>query len=209
MTAALARLLMALAVHSLGDHRRQWALAIQVEFESAREDGKSLSFALGCLLAACRDLPAHESGRFAIASNLLAYIVIVPAAALMVASVLTGLPEAYFAHAGATGPLSADVSSGPELNEGNRFVLPSLALLLLLLAVLNLRIAWLALDRDWARVVGVAALSAATTATMIIVSAVAFFDHAAAIAHAGLLAIELAALLALGRWDTRLSRTPC
>ena len=196
---------MALAVHSLGNHRREWGLAMQVEFEAAREDGKPLTFAIGCFIAACRELPGHEEGRFAIASHVLALFVIVPVAALMTSSVLTGFPSSYLGHLGYHGLLAISGEQRPLLSDANLSAVPSLALLVLLLAALHLRIAWLALDRDWSSLIGVGALSAAATATLVIFSAVVFVDYVAAFAQLAVLTLECTAASALARWHTRLT----
>jgi hypothetical protein len=195
---------MALAVGALGEHRREWAGAMQAEFEAAREDGKPLAFALGCLLTACRELPRHESGRFAVASHVLALGVIVPIAALTITSVLTGFPSSYLGHVGVHQLLEAGGGTGPVLSEGNRFAIPSLALLLLLLSTLHLRVAWLALDRDWMRLRAVGALSAAGTATLLICSAVMFADIVAPLAQVAVVTVELTAASALARWHGQL-----
>ena len=199
---------MALAVRMLGDHRREWALAMRAEFEVASEDGNSLTFALGCLIAACRELPAHEKGRFALVSHLLVLAVIVPLAALMISTVLIGFPASYLGHFGIPGLLEISSEQGPLLSEANRSAVPSLAVAVLMLAALDLRIAWLTLDRDWARLSAVGFLSAAATAALLIFSAVVFVDPAAALAHVAVLAVELSAASALARWHSRLSSTP-
>lgn len=208
MTGALARTAMALAVRSLGGRQSEWARAMEAEFELAQADGKPLAFALGCLLTAWRTLPAHEEGRFAIASHVLALGIIVPVAALMVFSLLTGFPSSYLGHVGVHGLLAAGGEQGPLLSEGNFFAIPSLAILVILFAGLNLRIAWLALDRDWERLAHVGALGAAATATLAIVSTVAFADYVAALAQASILAAELTAASALARWHACLPAVP-
>lgn len=204
MIAALSRTLLALAVHCLGNHRRDWAVAMQVEFEDAREDRRPLAFALGCLTAACRELPMHDEGRFAIARHVLALGVIVPVAALMVSSILTGFPSSFLGHVGVHDLLEMSTGQGPLLSEGNRFAIPALALLVLLLSALNLRIAWLALEGDWERLAKTGALTAAATATLFILSAVVFVDLIAALTQAAVLTVELSAAAALARWQTRL-----
>jgi hypothetical protein len=204
MIVAVSRAVMALAVRTFGDHRREWSLAMQVEFEAASEDGKPLWFAVGCLAAACRELPAHEEGRFAIASHVLALGVIVPVAALMISSILAGFPTSYLGHVGTQGLLELGSTHGPLLNEGNQFAVPSLAILVLLFAALNLRIAWLALDCDWTRLTTVGALGAAATATLVILSSVVFVDPVAAITQVLVLTIELAAASTLMRWHSQL-----
>ena len=195
---------MRLAVHILGHRRREWALAMDVEFEAAKEDGQPLAFALGCLVAAFRELPVQEEGRFAIATHLLALAVIVPISALMFSSALTGFPTSYLGHAGAYGLLETGSGQGPLLTEATRPAVPALAILVLLLAALNLRIAWLALDRDWICLASAGTLSAAATAALVVLSAVVF-DHAAALAQMAVLTVELTAVWGLAQWHTRLS----
>jgi hypothetical protein len=208
MTAVLSRIVMALAVYALGNPRREWARGMQVEFEVAQADGKPLAFAFGCLLAACRELPSHEAGRFAIASHVLALGFIVPIAAIKIASVLTGFPTSYLGHVGTHAVFGPDSGHAPLLNEGTLFAIPALGLLVLLLAALNLRIAWLALERDWAQLARAGALGAAATATLLIFSAIAFFDHVAAFTQAAVLTLELTGAWALARWHAELSVAP-
>ncbi|HEX9932341.1 MAG TPA: hypothetical protein VGB08_05815 [Allosphingosinicella sp.] len=182
MMAAVPRALMALAVRSMGAHRRTWGEAMEAELEAAREDGKPLLFALGCLAAAWRELPAHEEGRFAIASHLVAFLLIVPAAALAASTML------------------ADFASSGAVSEANRAALPSLAALLLVLAGAHLRMAWLVLERDWTRLAPAAALAAAATTTLVLFAAVVFGDFASAPLRAAALAAELGCVAALARW---------
>jgi hypothetical protein len=192
MMAGVARALMAVAVHCLGDRRREWGQAMEAEFEAAADDRRPLTFALGCLGAAARQLPSHTEGRLAIASHLVALVVIVPAAALLLASVLAGFPTSFFEVVAGQAP--------PAVTEANQSAIPSLAVLVATLAALNLRLAWLALDRDWEGLRSVAAMSVAVTVTLLIFTAVVFADYVAAIAHAGVLAAELLAIVALARW---------
>lgn len=208
MIAALSRALMTLAIRGLGEHRREWAAAMQAEFEVASQDGQALSFAFGCLLSACRELPKHEEGRFTVACHLLVLVAVVPASALLTWSILAGFPEAYFGIAGLGGVLSA-TEPRPFINEGNRFALPALALLVQLIAALKLWIGWLALDHDWVRLRGAAALTAAATVTLVLLSALVFFDAVAGLAQLALLAVEFTAVMWLARWHSRLySPTP-
>ena len=195
----LSRTLVALAVHCLGDRRREWGQAMQAEFEVADGEGRPLAFAVGCLSAAARELPAHPEGRFAILSHLVALFLFVPAGALLVSSVGIGFPTSFFEVVGAHDLLAAGREQAPLFSEANRSAIPSLGFLVIALAALNLRLAWLALDHDWARLWAVAAMSAAVTVTLVLFTAVVFADYAAAIAHAGVLAVELLALSALAR----------
>jgi hypothetical protein len=199
MIAAVSRAVMALAVSCLGDRRREWALAMEAEFEAAMEDGKPLAFALGCLVAAWRELPAHEEGRFTIASHVLAFVLILPTAALL-AGMVADFPVAQ---SGASGLLEAIGGREPLLSEGNRSAVPALAALAALLAAAHLRIAWLVLERDWERIAAVGALAAAATVTLVIFSVVVFAYYGSALGQAAALAVELAAVSALARWHGR------
>lgn len=203
MIAAVSRAAMAIAVSCIGDRRREWGLAMQVEFEAARADGKPLSFALGCLVAAWRELPAQEEGRFLIASHVLALVLLIPTAGLLVSSIVTDFPHSYL------GPIQTfglfDVVGGGKalLNDANRSAVPSLAVLLAALAASHLRIAWLVLERDWARVAALGTLLAAATVTLLIFTAVVFAHYAFPLTQAAALAIELAGIAALARWHAR------
>ena len=57
MKAGFSQALMALAASCLGESRREWARAMQAEFEIAKEDRRALGFAAGCLVAAWRGMP--------------------------------------------------------------------------------------------------------------------------------------------------------
>ena len=199
---SVARAVMALAVSCLGGRGRDWALAMEGEFEAASEDGKPLSFALGCLMAAWRELPAHEEGRFTIASHVLALVLLVPTAALLVSSLATDFPASYFGLPDSIG------GQEPLLNEANLSAVPSLAILLVGLAASHLRLAWLVLDRDWARVAALGTLLAAASVTLILFAALVFATFAFPLAQAGTLAIELTAVSALARWHARSFGSP-
>jgi hypothetical protein len=203
MMAAVARAVMAMAVRCLGDRRREWALAMEAEFEAAREDGKPLSFALGCLTAAWRELPAHEEGRFTIASHVLAFVLLIPTAALLVSSLVTDFPTSYLGRIEGFGLPDVIGGQEPLLNEATRSAVPSLAVLLVALAASHLRIAWLVLERDWARVAALGTLLAAATVTLIIFTGVVFASCAFPLTQAAALAIELASISALARWHAR------
>jgi hypothetical protein len=188
---ALAQAMVALATRCLGDHRRDWALAMRGELEAAGADGRSLSFAWGCLTAAWRELPRHAEGRHMIASHGLALVLVIPTATLLVASLMSGVPYSYLAALGGEEPL---------LSDGNLFALPSLSLLLVVVAAAHLRIAWLLLERDWAGVFTVGTLLAAVTVTLLLFTGLVFVTFIFPLALTAALAIELAVIFALARW---------
>ena len=209
MTAAIARGLMALAVHCLGDRRRGWALAMEVEFEAAREDGRPFAFAFGCLLAAWRELAAHEEGRLAIAGHMLAFALVLPTAALLASTVLAEFPSSFLGPAGVQGLDGLLGEQKPRLSEANLSAVPALAVLIGALAASQLRLAWLMLERDWERVAATAMLIAAATVTLVILTSVVFDHYASALVQAAALGLELASVSALARWHGQLSpRTP-
>ena len=177
---------MALAVACLGEARREWARAMEAELEAAQEGGEACGFALGCLFAAVRELPAHEEGRFAVAVHALAFLLVLPAAAFLLSSLLGGFPLSW-------------LGQETVLTAANLFAVPPLAMLVLALAALQLRLAWLVVERDWVRIAPVAASTAAATAALAIFSAVVFADVAAAVTFPGAVALELGAVAALAR----------
>ena len=162
---------------------------MQVELEAAIEDGAPLRFAIGCLIAAWREMPAHMEGRFTLASHVIAIGLIVPLAALIITGIWlgSGVDRAF-------------------VNDGNRASLSSLGIILLVLGAGQLRLAWLMLERDWVRVAAMAKLGAAATTTLILFTTVLPFDEAGALAQAAVLSVELAAVAALAHWHARLSR---
>lgn len=194
MTEVASRALMAVATRCLGGHRREWALAMEAEFEAAREGGAPLAFATGCLFAAWRELPTHGEGRFTLAGYALALLVAVPIAALIAAALLFDFPCSYL------GPWNVrEWPRAPLLNDGNRSAVPSLALLMTMLAASHLRIAWLVLDRDWARVAAAARLILALASALLIFTGVAFADFGSAFVQAAMSTVALAATAVLAR----------
>ena len=195
MTRFVATAVMALAVRCLGDHRREWAFAMEAEFEAAAEDGRPLAFAIGCLAAAWRGMPTHAEGRFVLASHALAIGLLVPMAALLLMGVLFGFPH-----------LPA-IGGGPEpiFTDAHWSAVPSLAGLVLLLGVGRLLLAWALLDRDWARVAVIGRLNAAVAATLVTFAGVLFLDDTRALLQAAALAVELIIVATMACWHDRLS----
>ena len=203
MTFVLSRAVMALALSCLVQRRSEWAHAMEVEFEAASEDGKPLAFAFGCLIAAWRELPAHEEGCFIIASQMLAFLLILPMAALVAASIFSGFPGSYIGPIQLFDVLGVTAGQEPLLTEANRSAIPALAALIFLLAGAHLRIAWLVLERDWGRAATLGMLMAAATMALTIFTSLVFAYGASALAQAGMLATELAIISALARWHAR------
>ena len=198
MIAAASWALMRLAVRCLGGRRHEWALAMQAEFETAVEDGKPLTFAIGCLVAALREMPAHEEGRFVIANYVLAIGLILPITVMMLASIISD-----FGQSGAQDLLPIGSGSGPLLTDGNMAAVPSLTTILLLMGAAHLRIAWALLECDWSRVADTGRMIAALTVTLAMLSGLVFLSTTGLI-HAAVAAVELTAVLVLARWHAQL-----
>lgn len=193
---------MAVAAASLGENRREWALAMQAELDWAIEDGSPLAFAIGCLIAAWREMPRQAQGRFALANHALALGVLIPTAVLQLACVV-GFPYLFLGRGGIDGIVAARRSQDPYLADPYLAAVPALVALWLLLGMGHLCLAWLLLDRDWARVAKVGALILAASATLVIFAGVLFMDDAGVVLQALLLAIELTAIYGSARWHAR------
>ena len=193
---------MTLAACCLGNHRREWALAMQAEFEAALDDGKPLTFAIGCLVGAWRQMPAHEEGRFVLANYILVFSLILPVAAIMLANIITEFSMNFAASGDGASPL-ASAEHGPLLTDANQSAVPPLAIVVLLLIATHLRIAWLLLERDWQRVAATCRLTAASAVALAIFSSLVFLSGIGLI-HAAVVAVELSGVLILARWHDKL-----
>lgn len=203
MCMLVARCVMALTSRSLADHRRNWALAMQAEFEAAGEDGRSLSFAVGCLVAAWREMPRYEEGRFVLANHALVFLLIIPMAAVLLSRALLGFPYVAFANPGPFG-LSADGGPSLLLNEGSVAVAPSLTLAVSILAVTHLLVGWLLLERDWVRAAALVRLGAAATAALVFFTATSALDMTRIFMPIACLVTQSLAVLAIARWHDQL-----
>jgi hypothetical protein len=64
MKASFARALLRLAAACMGERKRDWAMAMEAELETAIADGAPVQFAFGCLLApgaGCSRPKKHKS----------------------------------------------------------------------------------------------------------------------------------------------------
>jgi hypothetical protein len=201
MTLALSQAMMTIATACLGNRRRDWALAMQAEFEVAVEDEQQMAFAAGCLMTAWRDMHRHAEGRLTLASYTLGLGLFVPMAGVHLARVIdfllvgTGVPG---------GALLAGASANPVLGWAQVRAIPALILLWTSLGVGHLCLAWLLLDRDWSRVLKVGAAIGAATVTLLLLMAVLLLDATALISHVAVLAIEFIVLAVAARWHARL-----
>lgn len=204
MRAPVSRALMALAVDLLGESRREWALAMRVEFEAARAEGQGLAFATGCLIAASREMPKHSEGRHVLANHALALGLLIPMAAFQFAS-------AFGFASTIEGPVSEGIflpraAQNPFVSYPQLRALPCLLVLWLLLGMSHLRLAWVLVERDWARVIKTSALIGATTVTLIMFTGAVLLDVTSVVLQSAAIAIELTALVAAARRQARLPR---
>jgi hypothetical protein len=204
MSLRLSRAMMLLAARCLGDHRREWALAMEAELEAAAASGEALAFAAGCLVAALREMPAHREGRFALASHALAFGLILPIAALLFLGALLGFPYLAFGRAGIGGFLSGHSEQVPLLNAGDWAIAPTLTGLVLVLVASQIVLAWFVLERDWTRVAAMQSLGAAALTTLVIVTGVLAFDETRLLPPVAGLIVEALAVLAVARWHDQL-----
>ena len=198
MTGALARTVMALATCCLGESRREWALAMRAEFDVAVADGRPLAFATGCLAAAWREMPSHAEGRLVLANYALALGLLIPMAVLQFALAL-GFSSLFAGGEPTSGVLLAGATQNPYFAWTQLDAVPCLLVLWLLLGLGHLRLAWVLVDRDWARVASVGALIGAILATLLIVMGALLLDVTFVILQAAAVAIELTALAAAAR----------
>lgn len=197
MKAGVSRALMSLATCCLGESRREWALAMEAEYDAAAEAGAPFAFAAGCLIAAWREMPNRQEGRLTLANYALALGLLIPVACLQFGCAI-GLFTGHgflLAIGGSPDPYLA----GPQLG-----AIPALMILWLVLGMGHLRLAWVLVDRDWSSVVKVGALMAAATVTLFGFMGVLFLDATALLVQLAVLAIEFVAVLAAARWHARL-----
>lgn len=199
MIEALAPALMRLAASCLGEGRREWALAMQAEYEAAKEGGSGLKFASGCLIAACRELPRHSEGQLRVASHVLAIGLLVPLASLQF---LCGLGTSTFL--GRLSGLAPGWSDNPFLASAQNVGMPALHILWFILGAWQLQLAWVLLERDWEGVLKAAALIAAAMLTSLTVMAVLMLGVGPLMVVGTVLAGEAMFLTALARWNARI-----
>jgi hypothetical protein len=203
MTAILARAVMTVAEACLGDRRRDWAWAMRAELDVAIDDGRPLSFAIGCLTGALREMPRHAGGRFTLASHAVV-LALFPVVALLIVGTASGFPFLPSGSAGISGWLAGSGESYRLLTPWNRGFAPVLAVLVWGLIAGHLLMPWFVLERDWTRVATLARINSAATVTLILFTGVLFLDMAFLVLPMIGLAMELLAVWLLHRWQTHL-----
>jgi hypothetical protein len=200
MTAAVSRALLSLASRSLGSDRRAWGMAMEAEFEAAVDDGKPLMFAIGCLVAAWREIGKHSEGRLIVANYALALGLLVPMAALQFQQAVGFLSSAQGPPFGMAG-----AGAGPNLYLiwAQNSAIPILLIIWVLLGMAHLYLAWMLVEGDWPRVVKCGTLIGAAMITLSLFMGVLLLDFSPLRAQVAELAIELAAVVLISRWHIR------
>ena len=204
MKEKLARTILALAARTLGTRRHDWAQAMQSELDAAVEDGRPVLFALGCLVAACRQLPRQPEGRLALASHALALGLIVPLAAVSLWIALLGYPYLSFGDVDIWSFLAGRSEQIPLLVYGETGMAPAMTMIVLLQAAGQLLLAWFLLEQDWDRVEAVGGFNAATLTTLAIVMGLLTLLDITILLSAALLITETMAVLSLAWWHQHL-----
>lgn len=205
MTLALPRAMMAIATAFLGDHRRDWAVAMRAEFIVAVEHGRPMAFAFGCLTTALQDMPRHNEGRLTLASYCLALGLFVPMAAADLARVLDFLLG--FAGEGVPGgAMLAGAATNPVVGWSQVRAAPALMLLWVALSIGHLCLAWFLVERDWSRIVRVGAAIGAALVTLLFLVEMLLLDVTALIPQFAIVAIEFLAFVIAARWHAEIAQ---
>ena len=203
MRAPVSRALMAVAIRCLGQSRREWALAMRAEFEVAVVEGRAFAFAAGCLVAAWREMPKHAEGRLVLSNYALAVGVLIPMAVLQFALALA-FSSVFAGGQASNGVLLAGLSQNPLLGPSQADAAPCVLALCLLIGVGHLRLAWVLVELDWARVAKAGALIGAALTTLLIFTAALDFDAKFATLEAAAMAVEFFAIVGAARRHARL-----
>lgn len=205
MTTFLARAMLALAAATMGERHEGWARAMAGEVAAAAAEGKALSFAFGCLIAAWRAALTSSHGRFLLTSYAVAIGILLPMAALQIACVGFGLSYLYPGDHGLAGAL-LDGMATKWLWPFYQSAGPVLALLQLAIGIGHVRLAWVMLERDWTRALRWSARTLAASTTLIVFMGALFLNVRQSLIMGAVVGVELAILLIVSSWHADLSR---
>lgn len=201
MTRSLSRAILAIATACMNEDRQAWSRAMNAEYHAAAAEGQELSFAIGCLVAAWRELLTSAQGRFLLTNYAVALGIMVPMAAIEIGCAIFGLPYLYPDQRGLPGALLVGGSQEALLRHTYLSAIPALALLQLVAGAGHLRLAWSLLDRDWAGALRWSTLTLAGMFTLVIFMGVFFLDSRQALMQGCVVVIEVAILLLIkGRY---------
>ncbi|MBS0478232.1 MAG: hypothetical protein JSR79_02905 [Proteobacteria bacterium] len=176
---------------------------MRAELDFAIHDGRPLRFAVGCLIGAVREMPKQAEGRFTLASHAVA-LGLFPVAAMLLVGTAAGFPFLPSGHAGIAGWLGGSAEPASLLTPWNRGFAPALAVLIWGLVAGHALMPWFILERDWTRVATLARVNSAATVTLFLFAGALFLDMAFVLLPVVGLAIELASVWFLYRWQKHL-----
>jgi hypothetical protein len=203
MSERLARMILALAARCLGPRRQEWAAAMDAELDAVIDAGDApLPFVAGCLWGAVRTMGDHPEDRFSLVAHALALATVIPVAAILSLAAMLGFPMVDVA--GGMPGLVSGAAGRSLLNAGTFIAAPSLTLVMLALAVCELRAAWAMLDRDWAGVAAAGRMATAALTTLLTVALCIGIDPSPLLAPAVVLAVQAAMTSELAAWHARL-----
>ncbi len=176
---------------------------MQVEFEAAVDDGNPFMFAIGCLIAAWRDMMKQSEGRLAVANYALAIGLLVPMAALQFKQAVdfSTFPREGLSY----GMQAAGAVRNPYLMFSQNSATPVLLSLWMLLGLAHLRLAWVLVEGDWPRVVKYSALIGAATIALSLFTGVLMLDLLPMGVLIAAFGIELMTIGASAWWHARLA----
>lgn len=208
MTTRAAQLVMTLALRCLPRDGSEWGQAMLAEFDMVRGEGKPLGFAFGCLIAGWRRLPFHSEGQLALMCHALVLGLIVPIATFHLGCALSGARLLLSGHDHYHAMLTAGGVRGHVLADAYLAATPALMILLLLLGSAHLAIAWAILDGRWRRAAMIWLVAAVIAAAIVGIIATSIPGAGGSAIQFAALAIELAAIPLLARWQKPLPVHP-
>jgi hypothetical protein len=203
MTADLSRAVMSLASRCLGADRQEWGMAMEAEFEAAVENGSPFVFAIGCLIAAWREMVRHDEGRLALANYTLVLGFIIPMAARQLQQAMNVFWSLNQDSSQAL--LATGIGRNPYLTWSQNSALPILLLMWLLPGLAHLGLAWVVVEKDWPRVVKFGALIGAAMMTLWLFAAILILNLSPLGAQVTWLAVELAGVLTIAQWHAHIA----
>jgi hypothetical protein len=201
MTVRAAQLVMTLALRCLPRDGGEWGRAMLAEFDTARREGKPLGFAVGCLIAGWRRLPFHSEGQFALVRHALVLGLIVPIATFHLGCALSGAKLMLSGHDHYYAMLMAGGVRGHVIADAYLAATPAVTMLLLLLGSAHLIVAWSILDGRWRKAAIIWLVAAVIAAAIVGIIVTSIPGAGGSAIQFAALAIELAAIPLLARWQ--------
>lgn len=201
MMAGAAELIMTLALRCLPRDGSERGQAMLADFDVARREGDGLSFACGCLIAGWRRLPLHAGGQIALVSHAVVLGLIVPIATFHLGCAVSGARFMLSGHDHYHAMLIAGGANGRMLADAYIAATPALTLLLFLFGSAHLAVAWFLLDGRWRKAAILWVVATIIAALIVHIIAITIPNDGGSGTQLAALAIELAAIPLLARWQ--------